>query len=202
MATVPIMCAALPNGYGQPVSSLAQVQVHGAGRLGQCRRLQPLQVVHLSRLHLGKTGWWLRAGLLRVAQSLSVAELPAHRVVAVNVQNKRKWPKGVHYGHMLTSKVADCISPRQRWDILKRRKKTIRAQHNQESRINPASNGCSASGANSFQKKFLSARATDHPVYSAPLCGPFAMLYWQSCADVRPMCYITPSVHVRAYIQN
>jgi hypothetical protein len=35
-------------------------------------------------------------------------------------------PKGVHYGHVLTSIVADCINSRQRWDILKRRKKTIR----------------------------------------------------------------------------
>ena len=55
---------------------------------------QPLQVVHLSRLHLGNTGWWLRAGFLRVAQSLSVAELPTHRVAAVHVSINESMPKG------------------------------------------------------------------------------------------------------------
>ena len=45
----------------------------------------------LLRLRSGNTGWWLRAGFLRVAQSLSVAELPTHRVAAVHVSIKRKY---------------------------------------------------------------------------------------------------------------
>ena len=108
----------------------------------------------------------------------------------------------MHYGHVLTSKVADCISPRQRWDILKRRKKTIRVPPQQDGRINPAMQTLQLDWRKQFSNKFLPAFSSDPPVYSAPLCGPFAMLYWQSCADVRPMCYIIPSVHVRSYIQN
>jgi len=72
----------------------------------------------------------------------------------------------------------------------------------QDGRINPAMQTLQLNWRKKFSNKFLPAFSSDHPVYSAPLCGPFAMLYWQSCADVRPMCYIIPSVHVRSYIQK
>ena len=107
----------------------------------------------------------------------------------------------MHYGHALTSTVADCIKPPPALGILKRRKKTIRAHTARKAGPNQLSTVAEYLVQAVF-KKFLTARTTDHPIYSAPLCGPSAMLYWQSCEDVRSMCYITPSVHVRAYIQN
>jgi hypothetical protein len=59
--------------------------VHMAQAVCKCALLRP---------HSGNTGWWLRAGFLRVAQSLSVAELPTHRVAAVDVSINESMPKG------------------------------------------------------------------------------------------------------------
>jgi hypothetical protein len=111
-------------------------------------------------------------------------------------------PKGVHYGHVLTSKVADCISPRQLWDILKRRNNTIRAQQGRAAESTRPMQWLQRAWCKQFSKEFLSARATDPLRLQCALWAHLRLLYWQICANVWPMCYITPSVHVRAYIQD
>ena len=86
--------------------------------------------------------------------------------------NKRKYAQGVHYGHVLTSKVADCIKPPPALG---------HPQKKEKDKTSPTTTGrpkstrsckrCGVSGVSSFQNKFLPARTLTPPVYSAP-CGP------------------------------
>ena len=78
----------------------------------------------------------------------------------------------MHYGHVLTSKVADCIKPPPALG---------HPQKKEKDKTSPTTTGrpkstrscerCSSIGASSFQNKFLPAFSSDPPVYSAP-CGP------------------------------
>ena len=81
-------------------------------------------------------------------------------------------PKGVHYRHVLTSKVADCTRPRQRWDIFKRRKNQYESHHNRTGQTNPAhAKAAERMALKQLSKTLLPAGVTDTPSpprYSAP----------------------------------
>jgi hypothetical protein len=116
--------------------------------------------------------------------------------------NKRKYAQGVHYGHVLTSKVADCIKPPPALG---------HPQKKEKDKTSPTTTGrpkstrsckrCEVLAQAVFKTSFCQS-VPPTPPSTVRHVGPVAMLYWQSCEDVRPVCYINPSVHMRSYIQN
>ena len=78
----------------------------------------------------------------------------------------------MHYGRVLTSKVAGCIKPPPALrHPQKKEKDTTSPTTTGRPKSTRSCKRCSSIGASSFQNKFLPAFSSDPPVYSAP-CGP------------------------------